>query len=260
MVEHIYNLEEFIKKTGIEQAVLDKLIEAQVILPAGQVDGNTPYFDQGGLDAADTIFKLLEIGYSLDDVIRIRRKVGIPSRGAKRHASGMPLLTVGELAKRIDSNPRTIKHWEEKGIIEPESYTPGGFRLYPESYVKICQYIQDLQLFGYTLDEIKVLAELVRDYLSFRKNKETGTPEGIKDRLRQMKEQMDYLNRKITLFEKGIERWRRLLRQRGKEISILAAKTVKEVPSGDEPPDLIEEPKKAAVRPIKPRCRQRRKS
>jgi len=64
MVEHIYNLEEFIKKTGIEQTVLDKLIEAQVIMPAGQVDGNTPYFDQNGLDAADTITKLLDIGYS----------------------------------------------------------------------------------------------------------------------------------------------------------------------------------------------------
>ena len=260
MVEHIYNLEEFIEKTGIAQAVLDKLIEAQVIMPAGQVDGNIPYFDQGGLDAAETIFKLLDIGYSLDDVIRIRRKVGIPSKSAKRHASGMPLLTVGELAKRIDSNPRTIKHWEEKGIIEPESYTPGGFRLYPESYVKVCQYIQDLQLFGYTLDEIKVLAELVRDYLSFRNNKENGRTEGMRDRFQQMKEQMDYLNRKISLFEKGIERWRRLLRQRGKEISILATKTGKETQPGNEPPDLIDESKRPAAEPVKPRCRQRRKS
>jgi DNA-binding transcriptional MerR regulator len=260
MVEHIYNLEEFIKKTGIEQTVLDKLIEAQVIMPAGQVDGNTPYFDQNGLDAADTITKLLDIGYSLDDVIRIRRKVGIPSKGAKRHVSGMPLLTVGELAKRIDSNPRTIKHWEEKGIIEPESYTPGGFRLYPESYVKVCQYIQDLQLFGYTLDEIKVLAELVRDYLSFRKNKDDAKPERMSDRLQQMKEQMDYLNRKISLFEKGIERWRRLLRQRGKEIAILASKIGREVQPGNEPPDLIDETKKPAAGPMKPKCRQRRKS
>ncbi len=259
MVEHIYNQEEFISKTGIEKAVLDKLVEAQVLVPAGRVDGDTPYFDQSGLEAADTIFKLLDIGYSLDEVIRIRRKVGIPSKGAKRHASGMPLLTVGELAKRIDSNPRTIKHWEEKGIIEPESYTPGGFRLYPESYVKVCQYIQDLQLFGYTLDEIKVLAELVRDYLSFKKDKERNSLAEMGGRLPQMKAQMDYLNNKIKLLEKGIERWRRLLRQRGKEISMFFAKLEKEVPSKEEPAK-VEEPVKTETGLRKPKCSRRKKS
>lgn len=260
MVNHIYDQEEFIKRTGLEKMLLDKLIEAQVLMPAGQVDGNTPYFDERGLEAADTISKLLEIGYSPDEVIRIRRKVGIPSKGAKRHSSGMPLLTVGELAQRIDSNPRTIKHWEEKGIIEPESYTPGGFRLYPESYVKICQYIQDLQLFGYTLDEIKVLAGLVRDYLAFKKDGKSSGPERISERLQQMKEQMDYLNNKVKLLEKGIERWRRLLRQKGKEISGLSAKISKEAPSGKNAPAPMTESQKPAAKPPIPEDTQGGKS
>jgi len=257
MVAHIYNQEEFLSKAGIEKEVLDKLIEAQVLKPAGQVDGDTPYFDEHGLEAADTITKLLDIGYSLDDVIRIRRKIGIPSKGSKRHASGMPLLTVGELANRIGSNARTIKHWEEKGIIEPESYTPGGFRLYPESYVKVCQYIQDLQIFGYTLDEIKVVAELVQDYRLFKKSKFSGEPEKTGVRFQQMKEQMDYLSNKIGLLEKGIERWRRLLRQRGKEISTMAAKLKKDVQSMEDIPDSKAE--KFTPKPRKPICKQRRK-
>lgn len=260
MVDHIYNQEDFIKKTGIEKDLLDKLIEAQVLTPAGQVDGNTPYFDESGLEAADTISKLLDIGYSLEEVVRIRRKVGIPGKGARRHASGMPLLTVGELAKRIDSNPRTIKHWEEKGIIEPESYTPGGFRLYPESYVKVCQYIQDLQLFGYTLEEIKMLAELVREYLSFKKSKTGEIPEKMIDRLQQMKAQMANVNNRIRLLEKGIERWRRLLRQRGKEVSIFFTKLEKEMQSDEEISGLVDDAKKTDTGSRKPRHGKRRKS
>ncbi len=258
MVEHIYNQEEFIAKTGIDKELLDNLIEAQVLRPAGEVDGNIPYFDESALEAADTISRLLEIGYSLDEVVRIRRKVGIPSRGSKRQASGMPLLTVGELAKRIGSNARTIKHWEEKGIIEPETHTPGGFRLYPESFVKVCQYIQDLQLFGYTLDEIKVLADLVRDYRLFKQDRISDEQTG--QRLLHMKEQIDFLNKRIRLLEKGIERWRRLLRQRGKEISALAAKFKKDGQSGEDALVPMEESKDSLTKPRKPTCRQRRKS
>jgi MerR family transcriptional regulator, copper efflux regulator len=247
MIDHIYDQNEFIKKTGIEKAMLDKLIDAQVLQPAGHVDGDTPYFDERGLETADAILKLMSIGYSIDDVIRIRRKVGLPSKAAGRHAAGTPLLTIGELAKRIDSNARTIKHWEEKGIIEPDSYTPGGFRLYPESYVKTCQYIQDLQLFGYTLDEIKAIADLVRAYLSFKqdiKKTETGA---AGETLQRMKEQVDHLSNKIRLLEKGIERWRRLLKQSGKDVAVLSSRLRKEVQSPGDAPDATSGAKKTGA-------------
>ena len=39
-------------------------------------------------------------------------------------------LTVGNLADKIGVSPRTIKHWEDKGIIEPDMRSDGGFRLY----------------------------------------------------------------------------------------------------------------------------------
>ncbi len=236
MAAQIYDLDEFIKKTGLEKTLLDQLIESQVLRPAGQVDGNTPYFDERGLEAAETISKLLEIGYSIEDVIRIRRKVGIPGKKGKRHSSGMPLLTVGELAKRVDSNPRTIKHWEQKGILAPESYTPGGFRLYPESAVKFCQHIQDLQLFGYTLDEIKAMLWLLRDDLFSEEPGENGEPEKTAEQIRQMQWQVERLDSKIKLFEKGIDRWRRLLRQKGKELTALSSKVGREAQADKDEP------------------------
>jgi len=260
MVKHIYDQDAFLEKTGIEKTLLDKLMEAQVLMPAGQVDGSSPYFDERGLEAAETIVKLLEIGYSPDDVIRIRRKVGIPGKGARSQAARQPLLTVGELAQRIGSNPRTIKHWEEKGIIEPESYTPGGFRLYPESYVKICQFIQDLQLFGYTLDEIKGLADLVRDFMAIREGQAVDGAEAIDQRLARMKERMDDLNNKISLLEKGIERWRRLLRQRGKEVAVLSAKIRRNNNAGKDDPAGGGESAPSVAQKTEQKDKQRRKS
>ncbi|MDY6904356.1 MAG: MerR family transcriptional regulator [Thermodesulfobacteriota bacterium] len=259
MVAQIYDLDEFIKKTGIEKMLLDQLIEAQVLRPAGKVDGNTPYFDERGLEAAETISKLLEIGYSLDEVIRIRRKVGIPGKKGKRHPSGMPLLTVGELANRIESNPRTIKHWEQKGLLAPESHTPGGFRLYPESAVKFCQHIQDLQLFGYTLEEIKSLIWLLHDDL-FPEKEQEEDPEKTAEQIRQMKEQMAQLSNKIELLEKGIDRWRRLLRYKGKEVSTLSAKLPRGIQPDKETAQPATKKSRSATRTRTTKSRQRKKS
>src|SRR4030066_336204 len=103
---------------------------------------------------------------TLDD---LAGKAGVPAdgHGRKRAPDKDHFLTVGNLAERSGVSPRTIKHWEDKGIIEPDMRTEGGFRLYSESYVFLCQLIRDLQLFGYTLEEVKVVSDEVRDFMSF---------------------------------------------------------------------------------------------
>jgi DNA-binding transcriptional MerR regulator len=224
MPERIYHREEFLEKVGLSQDMLGTLMEAQVLRAAGKVDGESPYFDENGVETAIAIVKLLEIGYSVEDVVRIRRKVGLPKKRGERIQKGKPLLTVGELANRIGSNPRTIKHWEEKGIIEPDSYSPGGFRLYSEVYVQLCLLIQDLQLFGYSLDQIKGMADLLRDFLTMKDQADSYPPAVFEKKLGKIRAQIEEISGKMQLFEKGIERWRGLLKQKHKEISLLAAK------------------------------------
>ena len=237
MVERIYDKSEFLEKVGLAGDALDAFIKAQVLKPAGRVDGETPYFDEQGVEAAGAIVKLLEIGYSVEEVIRIRRKVGLPRKGAVRSVHGKPLLTVGELAKRIGSNARTIKHWEEKGIIEPEVYSPGGYRMYSKVYVQLCRLIQDLQLFGYSLDEIKVVADLFREFLAVKKSPGDFTPEVIVEKARVMKEQVTQLKNKMDLFEQGIERWRGLLKQKQRELASMTAKVQKQKRKGGKDAD-----------------------
>ena len=249
MAEPIYQKDEYLKKTGLKAELFDALLVGGVLRPAGRVDGETPYFDEHGVAEAEAIVKLLDIGYTVEEVIRIRRKVGLPKKREKRAGRGKPLLTVGALAKRIGSNGRTIKHWEEKGIIEPDSYSPGGYRMYSEAYVALCRLIQDLQLFGYSLDEIKGMADLFRDYLAIRSHSDEYTPEAIIEKARLMKEKIAELKGKMALFEQGIERWRGLLKQKQRELSSLTAKTrklrqknEKEAPRADDAPDTVQDP------------------
>ncbi|MFC1890413.1 MerR family transcriptional regulator [Thermodesulfobacteriota bacterium] len=228
MPERIYDKTEFMATTGLDENTLDTLVEKQVLRPAGRVDGERPYFDEQGAEAAGAVVKLLEIGYGLEEVIRIRSKVGLPKKKGARTVKEKSLLTVGELAKRIGSNARTIKHWEEKGIIEPDSYSPGGFRIYGEHYVKLCLLIQDLQLFGYSLDEIKVVADFFRDFLAIKDRPGDFSPEVLMEKVGRIREQITGLNEKMGLFEKGVERWRGLLKQKQKELTAMTARIRKQ--------------------------------
>ena len=55
---------------------------------------------------------------------------------------------------------RTIKFWEEKGLIAPHRRTEGGFRLYRPGDVVLLSFIKDLQAFNYTLAEIGTILGL----------------------------------------------------------------------------------------------------
>ena len=57
---------------------------------------------------------------------------------------------------------RTIKFWEEKGLIAPHRRTEGGFRLYRPGEVVLLAFIKDLQAFNYTLAEIGTILETGR--------------------------------------------------------------------------------------------------
>lgn len=81
-------------------------------------------------------------------------------------------LQIGEVAERTGVTQRTLRFYEEKGLLRPPSRMDGGFRLYSEDDVKRVEQIRRLQdLLGITLAEIKdmvdaqeVLRELKAQY------------------------------------------------------------------------------------------------
>jgi DNA-binding transcriptional MerR regulator len=78
------------------------------------------------------------------------------------NASSKELARVGEVAERLGVSPRTIKYYEELGLVEPEARSPGGFRLYGEEDVLRLERILRMKGIGYSLAAIRELLA-VRD-------------------------------------------------------------------------------------------------
>lgn len=69
-------------------------------------------------------------------------------------------LQIGEVAERTGVTQRTLRFYEEKGLLKPPSRMDGGFRLYSEEDVQRVEQIRRLQkLLGMSLAEIKDLVE-----------------------------------------------------------------------------------------------------
>jgi len=75
-----------------------------------------------------------------------------PSRDAR--------YQIGEVAHRTRVTQRTLRFYEEKGLLTPADRMEGGFRLYSEADVARILLIRQLQeLLGFSLAEIKEMVE-----------------------------------------------------------------------------------------------------
>lgn len=72
-----------------------------------------------------------------------------------------PCLQIGEVADRTGVTQRTLRFYEERGLLKPPTRMDGGFRLYSQNDVGRVEQIKRLQnLLGLTLAEIKDMVEL----------------------------------------------------------------------------------------------------
>ena len=71
---------------------------------------------------------------------------------------------IGEAAERVGLSLRTVRYYEEVGLIVPSGRTPGGFRLYTDDDVDRLLLIKRMKPLGFTLDQMADLLA-VRDCL-----------------------------------------------------------------------------------------------
>ena len=144
--------DELLQRLRITPRELEEWTENELL---ASLPGPADMFPESALEEGELIKKFCSLGYALPEIQKIKKSVGLPVKDEKgRYVSRSDLLTTGELAERSGINVRTIKFWEEKGLIAPYRRTEGGFRLYrPADVVKI-SFIRDLQAFNYTLAEI----------------------------------------------------------------------------------------------------------
>ncbi|GAB3247272.1 MerR family transcriptional regulator [Kineosporia babensis] len=68
-----------------------------------------------------------------------------------------PTMHIGEVAERVGLSLRTIRYYEEIGLIAPSARSQGGFRLYLEADVARLQLVKDMKPLGFSLDEMRDL-------------------------------------------------------------------------------------------------------
>ncbi|MCA0146976.1 MerR family transcriptional regulator [Blastococcus sp. LR1] len=73
------------------------------------------------------------------------------------------LLQIGQVAERTGLSLRTIRFYEENGLVPPTSRSEGGFRLYSDDDVARLEVIKRMKPLGFTLEEMQELLTLLSD-------------------------------------------------------------------------------------------------
>ncbi len=71
------------------------------------------------------------------------------------------LLQIGQVAERTGLSLRTIRFYEENGLVPPTGRTGGGFRLYGEDAVARLGVIKRMKPLGFSLEEMRELLTLL---------------------------------------------------------------------------------------------------
>ncbi|MFE6284532.1 MerR family transcriptional regulator [Streptomyces sp. NPDC057877] len=69
-------------------------------------------------------------------------------------------MRIGEVAERTGLSLRTIRHYEEVGLVVPSARSKGGFRLYTESDVDRLMVIRRMKPLDFSLEEMRDLLDI----------------------------------------------------------------------------------------------------
>lgn len=96
----------------------------------------------------------------------------MPGLGATRG-----LLQIGDVAERTGLSLRTVRHYEEVGLLPPAERSAGGFRLYTDGAVQRLLVVKQLKPLGFSLEQMRDVLDVL-DGLA-----DPGVPPGQRRRL-----------------------------------------------------------------------------
>ncbi|GAA2412171.1 MerR family transcriptional regulator [Streptomyces glaucosporus] len=91
-------------------------------------------------------------------------------------------MQIGEVAERTGLSLRTIRHYEEVGLVVPSARSKGGFRLYTDSDVDRLMVIRRMKPLGFSLEEMRDLLRIT-DRLSSGEPLPDAERERLRERL-----------------------------------------------------------------------------
>jgi DNA-binding transcriptional MerR regulator len=83
--------------------------------------------------------------------------------------NGLQHLKIGELSHLTDMSPRTIRYYEEIGLLNSVKRVEGGKRVYTDNDLHRLRFIQRLKHMGLSLSEMLELADIYRIHRTNKK-------------------------------------------------------------------------------------------
>ena len=146
----------------------------------------------------------------------------------KTAAAAPGLLRIQEVAAQIGTTPRSIRYWEEQGLLTPAARSDGDYRLYDATDVERLRFIKGLRDdAGFSLAEV---AQLLEDEAARERSHEayhaTTDPEArlriLRDRAARYEHQIDMLRGKIGRLQSMVDETQaRLARESGKVAALI---------------------------------------
>lgn len=90
------------------------------------------------------------------------------------------VMQIGEVAARTELSLRSLRHWEDVGLLRPSGRTEGGFRLYTDADVEKILVIRRMKPLGFTLEQ---MSAAMRDIETLRDPAAADRHAGARDRL-----------------------------------------------------------------------------
>lgn len=114
-------------------------------------------------------------------------------------------LRIGELAERTGVTPRTIRYYEERGLLGTDTARPkGGHRLYTDADVdRLVELIRLRDLLGLTLEELTEIAEAEQAREALRD--QWHGSESDAERVRILEEAIPHVERQLALVRARLE-------------------------------------------------------
>jgi DNA-binding transcriptional MerR regulator len=140
------------------------------------------------------------------------------------------LLQIGQVAERVGLSLRTVRYYEEVGLLTPTTRSAGGFRLYAEEQVERLRILKGMKPFGLTLEEIRALMELFdRSEDAARLSPEAG--EAIAAALDAFAARAAERARKLEQHQAEVERLRGRMQRRADELRSVPASRPQQQPA-----------------------------
>ncbi|PPF37011.1 MerR family transcriptional regulator [Pseudoclavibacter sp. AY1H1] len=113
-------------------------------------------------------------------------------------------MQIGKLADRTGMSIRSLRHYDEIGLLVPSARTEGGFRLYTTEDEERLLLIRRMKPLGYSLEQMRELLDVVDELAAHPEN--AGNRARLEEIRSEALERQAKLRKQVTAADEFVDR------------------------------------------------------